>query len=142
MKRLVTGIIVLSVITLINFWFYIAFKPSDVILNRLFSLVLDHAGRDFTPDNSFEYVFYNSFGDFLAVIMMLIGLSILMRLIRFTPRIYLYRLTLLVFLLFETLQLWMPGNFKIVDLIAYLFAYYLGMKFIAWLDHKPLKGYW
>ncbi|MGM0436426.1 MAG: hypothetical protein ACQEQA_05180 [Bacillota bacterium] len=141
MKRFVIGALTLMVITAVNFWFYSAFKPHEVILNRLFGIILENPGSDFTPENVYEYVFYNSFGDFLAVFMMLIVLSLLMRLIAFDPPLWLYRFTLVMFLAFEAMQVIMPGNFKWVDIMAYVLAYFLAMPFIAWLDEKPLKGY-
>ncbi len=141
MKRIVIGGLVLVFITTLNFWFYSAFKPQDVILNRLFSYVYENAGSDFTPETVLEYVFYNSFGDFLAVFMMLIALSILMRILSFDPPVWLYRFTLVMFLVFEFFQLIMPGNFKWVDVLSYILAYILAMPFIAWLDEKPCKRY-
>ena len=142
MKCFVIGGGVLLFITTVNFWFYIEFKPHEVILNRLFSLVFENPGSDFTPDTAMEYVFYNSFGDFLAVIMMLAALSLLMRLVSFEPPMWLYRFTLVMFLIFEFLQIIMPGNFKWVDVLSYVLAYILAMPLIAWLDEKPLKGYY
>lgn len=141
MKRFVIGGVTLVFITALNFWFYSAFKPHEVILNRLFSVILENPGSDFTPETFPEYVFYNSFGDFLAVFMMLIVLSLIMRLVSFEPPMWLYRFTLLMFLAFETMQLIMPGNFKWVDMVSYVLAYFMAMPLIAWLDEKPVKGY-
>ena len=141
MKRFAIGGLVLFGITTLNFWFYIAFKPEDVLLNRLFALALESPGSDELPGNAMEYVFYNSFGDFLAVFMMLIALSLIMRLIAFEPPLWLYRFTLGVFLLFETLQLVGPGNFRWVDIASYILAYVLCMPFIAWLDETDKKRY-
>ena len=141
MKRLLIGMAVLIGITLLNFWFYATFKPSDVLLNRVFAYILENPGSDIRPSEGFAYVFYHSFGDFLAVVMMLIIVSLMMRVLKFEPLKWLYRFTLIMFLVFETMQLFMPGNFKWVDIIMYVFAYFIGMRFIAWLDETAVRGY-
>lgn len=126
----------LVVVTLVNFSFYYLFKPEDVILNQFFSLVLPGAGRDFTAENPLTYLFYHTFGDALSVIMVFLGLCLLLHWLAFPEKEVLYRFILIPFLFFETLQLIMPGNFMVVDIIIYIVFYELGIRLVSRLDNE------
>lgn len=138
MRRMVMGFMLLVAITVVNFFFYAFFKPEEVFLNQFFAWVFGSAGRDFDPSNVFEYVFYHAFGDAMAVLMMMLFIALLLRLIKMEPSIWFFRLILIMFLVFETLQIVMPGNFKWVDMAAYIVFYIIGLKLAEWVLEKRL----
>lgn len=137
MKRMVIAGVTLLGITLVNFWFYITFKPEAVIINRIFARFLGRAGSDYEPTNWATYAFYHAFGDGLAVLMVMLAVSIILRLIRMPPSIWYFRLILVMFLVLESAQVFLPGNFKWVDMGAYVIFYHLGLFMVeAVLEQK------
>ncbi|MFP4078833.1 MAG: hypothetical protein ACLFUQ_06795 [Candidatus Izemoplasmataceae bacterium] len=138
MRRMALGFMVLVSITVANFFFYAFFKPEEVLLNQLFAWVFGSAGRDFEPSNVFEYVFHHAFGDAMAVLMMMLFIALLLRLIRMEASIWMFRLILVTFLVFETLQIVLPGNFKWVDMAAYIVFYFIGLRLAEWVLEKRL----
>ena len=139
MKRFWIGMGCLALISLVNFTFYVMFKPEDVIINRVFAMILGDAGTDFTPVTMFGYLFYHAFGDAFAVLMMMLFIALFMKGLGMEANIWYYRLILALFLVFETLQLWMPGNFKWVDMAAYIIFYHIGLRMVEWIIEKRLR---
>jgi uncharacterized membrane protein len=138
-KRFWVGFGALALVTSVNFWFYITFKPEDVLINRFFAIILGEAGAEYEPVNVISYVFYHAFGDALAVIMMMLFIALLMKLIKMEASIWYFRLILLMFLIFETLQIVMPGNFKWVDMAAYVLFYQIGLFMVEWVLEEELR---
>ncbi|MFW5894838.1 MAG: hypothetical protein ACOCU0_02790 [Bacillota bacterium] len=139
MRRMVMGFTLLVAITVGNFFFYAFFKPKDVLLNRLFATLFGSAGRDFEPSNAFEYAFHHSFGDAMAVLMMMLFIALLLKLLKMDASLWMFRLILATFLVFETLQLYLPGNFKWVDVAAYIVFYFIGLRLAEWVLEKRLR---
>lgn len=140
MKRFWVGIMALSIITAVNFWFYITFKPEAVLINQFFAILLGEAGADYEPVSAISYVFYHAFGDALAVLMMMLFIALLLKILKMEASIWFFRLILLMFLFFETLQIVLPGNFKWVDMAAYVLFYQIGLPMAEWVLKTRLRA--
>ncbi len=141
-NRIIIYSSILIVLSLAALVFYGLFKPSDVILNRLFMRVITITPIMTEHNNIIIDTFIQTFGDFISVIMIFMMLLIVIHIVRFPlhEARQLFQWIIVPFVLFESLQLIGIGNFYIRDLIAYMLGYQLSYIILNRVERTTFKS--